>query len=219
MKIFYNAIDLVFEEKPKNPCFKDLTGQEFDRWKVIDYAGSYKWFCRCQCGNIKKVHATHLNGGKSKSCGCFNAERTRERSTTHGHANRGRASRTYKTWENMKNRCDNPNYFRYADYGGRGIKYCERWMRFDNFLEDMGERPDGMCIERIKNDLGYFKENCRWATQKEQHRNKRSNVCLTFEGKTQTVAQWTEELGFKRATIYARISKGWTVQRALTSQV
>lgn len=215
---------LVFKEKPKSKRFQDLVGQKFNRLTVMGFMGTNKqgnsfWHCKCDCGNIKKVPACKLKNGDTKSCGCLSAQKVGERSTTHGHYVNGKASHTYTTWRNMKDRCYNMNSINYSYYGGRGITVCEYWHKFENFLEDMGVKPIGMTIERINNNKGYCKENCRYATPKEQGSNKRNNVFLTFNGKTQTVAQWTEETGIKRDTISDRLERGWPIEVALTKRV
>lgn len=119
----------------------------------------------------------------------------------------------------MLERCNNPNSIRFYDYGGRGIKVCERWLKFENFLEDMGERPKNTTIERKENNKGYYKENCRWATVKEQCNNRRSNHFLTFNEKTQTMAQWADEIEISSNTICMRLRSGWSVEKALTTPV
>lgn len=128
---------------------------------------------------------------------------------------------TYRSWQAMLTRCTNSNRAQFKDYGGRGIKVCERWLKFENFLADMGERPDGTTLDRFPNKDGdYEPGNCRWASRVEQNRNTRSNLQLTFCGKTQLAAQWADELGIKRYTLYARLNHyGWTVERALTTPV
>ena len=135
----------------------------------------------------------------------------------HGHALRGKRSSTYQIWEGAKKRCKSPSCKGYPDYGGRGITFCDRWLDFSNFLEDMGERPDGMTLERIDNSKGYCLENCKWATRKEQGSNKRNNVLVTAFGKTQTIPQWSDETGLSYHTIYLRLRKGRTHEEAVTN--
>lgn len=119
----------------------------------------------------------------------------------------------------MKKRCLNPGHRNFKDYGGRGITVCERWMTFDNFLADMGERPDGLSLDRINNNAGYSSENCRWATLVEQNCNRRNNTWITYAGKTLTVTEWARELGMKKNALIERLRNGWTVERALSTPV
>lgn len=127
----------------------------------------------------------------------------------HGAAPRTRHTRAYTTWEAMHRRCRNVNCREYGSYGGRGIKVCEHWKHFLNFLFDMGEPLPGQSLDRIDNDGGYSKENCRWATKKQQARNRRSNILLSYNGLTKTLTEWAEEFGIKYATVRARLTKGW----------
>jgi hypothetical protein len=122
---------------------------------------------------------------------------------------------TYRSWSNMHTRTYDPTHPSYPNYGGEGVLVCERWASYDAFYEDMGERPDGMTLDRIDNTKGYEPGNCRWATPKEQNRNKRDNVMLTFNGKTQCVAAWGEELGLRPDTITMRLLAGDDTVRAL----
>lgn len=117
----------------------------------------------------------------------------------------------------MIGRCENKNDPRFKDYGGRGIKVCERWRHsFPNFLADMGERPPGMSIDRYPDKNGnYEPENCRWATPKEQSNNMRRNHLLTHDGETLTVSQWADRIGLQYSTFSVRIKRGWSMQRAL----
>lgn len=123
----------------------------------------------------------------------------------------------YGRWCQIKGRCNNPNHSRYIDYGGRGITYCDKWETFEGFLDDMeSSYQRGLSIDRINNDKGYSKENCRWATQKEQSRNTRQN--RLFKGKT--LVEWSELLGIKRSTLAQRVYVyGWSVDRALSTNI
>lgn len=127
-----------------------------------------------------------------------------------------RKTSTYSTWAAMLNRCRNPNGQDFAHYGGRNISVCTRWFSFDAFLEDMGEKPKGMSIERLDNSKDYCKENCRWATQKQQVRNRRNTLRLTHNGHTKSLADWCEELGVNYDCARERMSKGWPSERILS---
>ena len=165
------------------------------------------WLCLCDCGTQKNIPATDMVQGKINSCGCEHAERIGNANITHGKSK----SRTYKLWMAMRNRCDRVN----QDYSCRGIVYDERWKSFENFLEDMGEAPEGLSLDRIDCNGNYHKANCRWATRVEQANNTRANVFIEWDGKKQTVAQWAKELGMKTDKLRSRLRYGWTIQRAL----
>jgi len=166
---------------------RDLTGQQFGRLKVIEFAfyrndWSQYWKCRCDCGKITIAPKNNLVSNKQKSCGCWRRERGLHLTRTgffhprisHGHCI-GNPTRTYGTWRAMMNRCYVKKQKSYKHYGGRGINVCERWHRFENFLADMGERPPGKTIERRNNDHSYTPENCVWADPKTQTANRRIN--------------------------------------------
>lgn len=127
---------------------------------------------------------------------------------------------TYHSWQGMKNRCLNQNAGRYRDYGGRGIKVCKRWMEFENFFADMGERPDGKTLDRIDNNNNYEPDNCRWATPEEQSNNARNNIVLNHKGLSLTLSQWARRLDINMQTLYDRIvRRKWPVNRALETQL
>ncbi len=209
-------------------AFIDLTGQKFVRLVVIEQAGKdkqgrYKWLCECDCGNKIVTNGYYLRCGDTKSCGCLNIEKIIQRSTKHGHKTREKTSEIYEAWSGMIQRCTNPNNKQWKDYGGRGIIVCKRWLDengFVHFLEDMGERPLGYTLERRNNNKGYDKENCEWATQKQQQRNKRNNRPITCFGKTQCLSAWAEEYNIPYGTLLARIDRlGWSAEKALTVPV
>ena len=121
----------------------------------------------------------------------------------------------YLCWQNIRQRCFNPKMPHYERYGGRGITVCDRWMVFENFVADMGERPPNMTLERIDNDGPYSPENCRWATRKEQSNNRFCNVRITYNNETLTVAQWSERTGIHHNTISLRLEKRWPTEKIL----
>lgn len=137
----------------------------------------------------------------------------------HGHG-RGfkndAASPTYQCWNSMKDRCLNSNNACYSDYGGRGIKVCDRWLVFENFLADMGERPTGLSLDRKDNNGDYTPENCRWATRQEQQQNMRSNNLIYYNGEILPAAEWARRFGMSRHALYQRLKNGWSIEQALT---
>jgi hypothetical protein len=123
----------------------------------------------------------------------------------------------YIAWEDVLQRCRNERHPAYDRYGGRGITVCDRWLKFENFFEDMGSRPGpGYSLERKKNQLGYYKENCRWATRIEQNRNKRTNRMLTLHGETRCIAEWAPLVGLLPDTLVKRKRRGWSDEETLT---
>jgi hypothetical protein len=200
----------------------DLTGQRFGRLVALRQVASREhggqkfgyWLCRCDCGNETEVMTANLKKGNTKSCGCLNLELARERFReiatpfTHG---RNMRDRTYASWSSMLRRVRHGEL-----YIERGISVDPKWLKFENFLADMGERPDGMTIDRIDNDGPYAPGNCRWASPEVQMSNRSNTRNLTYEGRTQSVAQWAREFGLNRNVLFNRITiYGWDTERAL----
>jgi hypothetical protein len=168
----------------------------------------------CECGLETVALIGNVKRGHTKSCGCLSAKMTGDRSRTHGH--RAKRSKTYVAWVNMKSRCDNKNSQNWVNYGGRGISYDSRWEDFENFLDDMGESPPKLTLERRDNDADYSQDNCYWATRGEQGLNKRNNVKYELNGKSQTLSEWSRETGIGRVTMLKRIQRGVPLELALT---
>jgi hypothetical protein len=140
---------------------------------------------------------------------------------THGHTPSGRKSREYRSWDNMRQRCNNPKHHYFPKYGGRGVKVCDRWLHsFEAFLADMGPRPPGTTLDRFPDKNGnYEPANCRWATPAQQQRNTRYNVIIEFQGRRMCLMDWSKELGVSFDTLHARFRYGWSVERAFTTPV
>ncbi len=134
------------------------------------------------------------------------------RQKTHGMG----GTRAYQSWFNMKSRCLDEYNERYRDYGGRGIKICAKWMKFENFFADMGHPPLGKTLERINNNGNYKPNNCIWSTPHEQARNRKNNVILTFRGETMCLKDWATKFGIGYVTLHKRYQAGWTTERLLT---
>lgn len=199
---------------------KDRTGDRYGRLLVFGPAGhdpkrGYLWSCICDCGVLKTLPGRNLGGGATNSCGCLRREISASRAT-HGMT----GTRLFRIWGSMLSRCKNPNATGYANYGGRGIAVCDRWLSFEAFAEDMGTPPDDRTLDRVDNDRGYSKENCRWATDREQRNNTRANNMVTAFGETLSVAQWAERKGMKYITLHKRLTHcGWSPEKSLTTEV
>lgn len=183
----------------------EYTGQK--RW------GNCLWLCQCDCGRQLTVLSNNLSRGYTKSCGCLRHNRLK----THGLSK----SRTYAIWRAMRMRCANMKDASYPYYGARGIKVCERWRSFENFLADMGKRPSPeYSLDRYPdNDGNYEPGNVRWATQKEQSNNTRHNVWIEFNGERRTVRQWAKTMRINECTLHRRLRSGWSTEKALTEKV
>ncbi len=179
-------------------------GQRYHKLTVFEFSHVNKWvdewLCLCDCGGLVIVTCYNLLNGNAKSCSCL---RYREK---HGAQAKGSKDHNlYKLWMAMKLRCLNKRNPQFKNYGARGISVSSTWMDFSNFKKDIGERPPGMTLERVNNDLGYSKENCRWATRKEQSRNTRNSVFVSIGGSRKTVAEWSEISGIHRNTLFKRL--------------
>lgn len=211
----------------------DLTGMRFGRLLVQgigvrpEKARESYWSCLCDCGSLKNVARCHLLYGTTKSCGCLGREKSAENgknNTKHGLC----YSVEYHAHENMLVRCYNHSHKAYPRYGGRGIRVCDSWKNsFEAFYSDMGPRPsDGHSLDRIDNDKDYTcgkchdciengsPANCRWATRKEQTRNRRSNRIIEYQGESKTVAEWAEIFGISYECFKQRLNRGWSFERA-----
>jgi hypothetical protein len=169
---------------------------------------------------------TALRCGNTASCGCLNSQNTIRRNkltATHGEYSDGGYSPEIKIYASMQQRCCNPSNKAFHNYGGRGIKVCDRWSGpsgFQNFLEDMGRRPSSdHSLDRIDVNGDYCPENCRWATRMEQANNRRTCKYLEHQGKTQTISQWCRELDLCKSLTRHRLQAGWSVEEALTTPV
>lgn len=186
----------------------DLTGSLFGRLIVVRREGCVQrntkqptWLCRCSCGVEKVVMGAALRGGTTSSCGCLQRETTSKRFRKH----KAKGTPEHNSWRGMRERCDNPNNNHYAQYGGRGITYCERWKEFTTFLSDMGARPPGCTLDRIDNNGNYGPDNCRWSSPSCQSRNSQRTVHVTYNGKTMCIKDWAKVLGITDGALSHRI--------------
>lgn len=200
----------------------DISGQKFGRLTALFIVERKKdatfWKCSCDCGKTTKVSLSSLKSNRTRSCGCLALDVRRNRVSPNRTHNMSK-TRTYRIWESMKKRCNYPSDISYKNYGGRGIKICDRWLNsFESFLFDMGECPSvDHSIDRIDSSGNYEPENCRWATRKEQNGNRRNTVYLTYQGQTKNLIEWSEETGIPSKTLWRRIKDGWEAEAILTT--
>jgi hypothetical protein len=192
----------------------NLTGHVFGKLRVLERAennscGHVRWLCVCECGDQRVVSANNLRAGHTQSCGCLKGGKPGQ-GRSHGLSR----SPAYRSWAAMIARCDaaesdRPYY--------SGVRVCDRWRTFENFLEDMGPRPRGTSIDRIDGAGDYEPGNCRWATPTEQVRNRSNTKRYTYRGRSLVLAEWGAVVGIDAETLRQRIFAGWTVERALTT--
>lgn len=199
-----------------------MIGQKYGRLEVYEEIVEKKYkcgqiqkrfICKCDCGKRTVVLGPSLISGNTRSCGCLQREMSSKMNTIHGKSK----TSTHQIWKDIRRRCTNPNREDYKHYGGRGISICKRWNDFNNFLADMGERPEGLTLERIDNNGNYEPGNCKWATRKEQANNRRwdeRNVWIEYQGRKMILAHWSRELGIDRTTLTYRL-KRWPLEKAM----
>jgi len=191
-----------------NPRRLELTGKRFGRLTVVRKSdklgkrGEVRWICKCDCGKTTNSLGAALRTGTARSCGCLRSELTAARFTTHGWARRP----LFVIWRNMIKRCYDPRDPSFHNWGGRGIKVCDRWRNsYDNFEKDVGARPANQTLGRIDNNGDYEPSNCRWETRKQQANNMRTNDCLQFNGETLTLSQIADISGVPYKTLWRRL--------------
>lgn len=195
----------------------DLTGKTFGRWTVLGKSDKQAenrtwWECLCSCGKAGTIRRSSLVSKATLSCGCLQIESNKKNKTTHGLSR----TKVYCAWESMLARCLKPQTKNFHNYGGRGIKVCKRWMKFENFLSDMGEPPTKKhSLDRIETDGNYEPGNCRWATNRTQQNNRRNNRRIVFNGETLTMTEWSEVSGVPAYTIFNRLKRGWSIRETL----
>ena len=199
----------------------NIIGNKFEKLTVKEFSHTDKnkkrcFVCECSCGKQIIVPLNSLRTGNTRSCGCLKNEMWIEKRTKHGFC----GTRIYQTWANMIQRTTNDNNTEFKNYGGRGITVCQEWKDsfdvFYNWAVNNGYRDD-LTIDRIDNNKGYYHENCRWITQKEQARNKRSNHIISFNGKKMCIAEWSDLIGVSCGTLHNRIRRGWSIEKTLTT--
>lgn len=175
----------------------DLKGQKFNKLTAVEYAGNEKWLFECECGKQVIKQASDVKRGKTVSC---------SRNCTTGNPSK---HPLYQTWDGIKKRCYQENATGYKNYGGRGIKMCDEWKNsFWTFVSDMGEKPFSACtIERLDNNQDYCKDNCVWATAKQQSNNRRNNIYITYQNEVYTLFTICKLLNLKHSTVYWRLTR------------
>lgn len=203
--------------KPRGNRFKDVTGRIYGQLTVQSFShlnkhGQAVWVCTCTCGKKKPVCISNLTAGNTISCGCVREMRQKTNRLTHGLCK----TPEYKTWTRMLTRCFNKRNRGYRYYGSRGITISPRWLRFENFYRDMGPRPSAQySIERKDNAGNYCKQNCKWATKKEQMRNRTITHFVKYKGRQMSLAGLCEAFHLNYNRVKRRLQLGWAVKDAV----
>ena len=202
---------------------RDLTGQRFGRWAVLAEAearnGKRRWVVRCDCGAERVSFERPLVVGESQSCGCLRRELLAA-PRKHGATTGGQTAPEYHSWRCMIARCYYSKDRYFDNYGGRGITVCDRWrLSYAAFREDMGQRPPGCTLDRVNVDGPYEPGNCRWATPREQGIHRTDNRMITVNGDARTLTEWSEHTGLAVSTIWRRLRRGWSAERAIATPV
>ncbi len=190
-------------------------GKKFGKLTVLEKQDGYMFLCKCECGEIKSINGSGLLSGHKKSCGCLRKYKTKPHKTTHGLT----GTTEYIIWGGIIARCTDPTHHAFSDYGERGIGICNKWRNsFTAFLKDMGKRPSRFhTIERKNNDKGYSKSNCKWATRKEQARNRRSSRIVEIKGVKKCLEEWCDIYKIKSKSVNSRVKRGQSYKDAITT--
>ena len=187
---------------------ESMVGIRYGRLVAIEFlpdkTEDSRYLFQCDCGNTVNILGRSVKFGATKSCGCLNLEKFQQRIFKHGHSANSKSSRTYSSWASMMRRCEWGGTPNYETYGAVGIRVAPEWHEFPKFLEDMGVRPEETSIDRIDNTKGYSKENCRWATNREQSTNRSNTIFVMYKGIKTKVADLVVELGIKHRSVIGK---------------
>jgi hypothetical protein len=194
----------------------EMVGKKYNMLTVmldVGYShGQQSYLCSCDCGNKLVIAGQRIRNGQSKSCGCLARKQTSQRHKTHG------LSKTpeYRAWAKIKMRCTNPNDPNFYRYGGRGVGMCDEWYNsFEQFYKDLGKRPNGMSLDRIDNNQGYSKDNCRWATPQQQAANRELSIVIDYDGKSMCLKEWSRHINRPYTTMLSHYKKGYSINQIL----
>jgi len=210
-----------------------MEGLKFNRLTIVNYSLTDKWRqrnwnCICDCGNLIIASTANLKSSNTKSCGCLQKEKAAisgaNSATTHGLSKTkdGKKTRLFRIWMGIKTRCYNPNVKEYKNYGGRGITMCDEWKNDFKSFHDWAIAKgysELLTIDRIENNKDYYPENCKWSTDKDQTRNRRSSRFLELNGESKVMSEWAELYGLTDQCLFQRLKKGWSVEKAITTRL
>ncbi len=201
-------------ESPKRLIIKP--GQRFNMLTIIHEVPKHKtrrhFLCKCDCGQTREVALIRLTTGKTRSCGCIAIKILKQRFTTHGMGGHP----LYNVWNSMKQRCSNPKQRAYYRYGGRGIRVCNEWLRFEpfkNWALSNGYKED-LTLERVDNDGNYEPDNCAFVSKKRQANNRKTNRFIDYKGETMTLADWGRRVGISPIVLLKRLNRGWSIEKS-----